>query len=635
MWDDNVMLTDNPFIKSGGGLAEIWFGHRNPDYFPLASTSLWLEWRIWGTHAWGYHVTNILLHALSVVLLWEVLKQLRIPGAWFGALIFAVHPVNVESVAWIAERKNTLAMPFYLLAALAWLRWDDDKRPRQYWMSLGMFALALLSKTSVVMLPPVLLLATWWRHGRVTARDLLALAPFFALSLGAGLLTIWFQTQNAIHGVAIPMGGWPARIATLGRALWFYLWKDIAPVNLSLLYPHWPITGVSWTPLMLFIAMFLVFAMLAFGVIPSEARADKREYARGALFALGYFVLSLFPVLGFFRMYYFRFSQVADQWQYVAIIGAASAGGSALGLFAERNRLGGRCLGAAVALVLAALTWNRCFVVHSDDTAWADVLRRDPMSWLGNANFAVSQMHQKNTDAALKYALRSAELNPDFGDVHTLAGTALQEKGRLDEAIAQFREAIQITPDAPDAHDNLGVALMKQGKLDEAISEYQTALNLRPEFTAAQVNLGIALSKQGKAEQAMMLYRAALTTAPEYPEGHYHLGVALVGQKRFDDARAEFEEAVRLKADYAEALNDLGAGFAREKRFDEAIANYRKALAAKPDLAEAHNNMGAALYGLQHVDEAIAEFEAAVRLKPDYATAQRNLTALRKLRGKQ
>src|ERR1051325_1343613 len=379
IWDDDFWVFGNRAIKAANGLRSIWFSTQLPDYFPLTATSFWLEWRLWGTDPLGYHLTNVLLHGLGVVLLWRVLRLLEIPGAWLAALLYAVHPVNVESVAWISERKNTLSLAFFLLSLFWFLRSEAESKVqspkseleskvqspkskvqngvvsasdpgssesrRCYLLSLGAFLLALLAKTSVVMLPLVLLLCLWWQRrpevqrpkskvqspkeyevpgakshasrlthhaSRITPLDLTRLVPFVLLSVTFGLVTVWFQYNRAIGTDVVRASGMVERLATAGRAVWFYLGKALVPQNLMVIYPRWqsnPASIIAWLP-----------ALAILGVL-AVAWWFRRGWGRSVLFALGYFLVMLLPVLGFLNISFFKYSFVADRWQYLALIG--------------------------------------------------------------------------------------------------------------------------------------------------------------------------------------------------------------------------------------------------------------------------------------------------------------------------
>ena len=292
VWDDYGFFIDNPLVENPHGLHDIWLSTESQDYFALTSTMLWAEWQAWGMNPVGYHVVNVLLHAAAAVLLWRVLRRLRIPGAWLGAALFAVHPVATLSAAWITEGKNTLSLALYLLALWAFLDYDERGGKGRYFLSLAAFLLALLAKGSVVVLPFVLLLCAWWRRDRITRKDVARSLPFFALALVMGLVTTWFQWHNAIRGgnVRLPGEGADSIIAASGWVVWFYLFKDLLPAGLTAIYPRWEVDGSSlpaWLPLLLLIGGLAWLWM------------RRKTWGRAPLFAAAYFLIGLLPVLGF------------------------------------------------------------------------------------------------------------------------------------------------------------------------------------------------------------------------------------------------------------------------------------------------------------------------------------------------
>lgn len=551
VWDDRSMLTGNEFLKSAHGLASVWLGPGTLDYLPLTYTLLGIEWHVWGANPSGYHLVNILLHATNAFLLWRVLEQLKVTGSWWIALIFAIHPVNAASVAWIAEIKNVLSMAFYLLALLLFLKSEKPGRRGLFALSAGAFLLALLSKASVVMLPVALLLCGWWRTGRITIPDLLRTAPFFALSLVFGLITIWFQSQNAINDAVIPVGGWLARVAVAGYAAWFYFLKILAPVNLSALYPQRDLQATD--------ALSLLPALLMAAVIIA-AFVFRRGWGRHVLFGLGYFLVSLLPVLGFIKMYYFRLSPVADHWQYLAapgIMGLAVAAGIAgldrLGLSRWQTLAGG-----AIALLLTVLTWNRAAVYHNEETLWQDVLAKDPQSWSAHINLALASLSQGKPTEALKYSRRAAELEPAFVESHLNLGAILSQNNFLAEAVTQYREAVRLRPDYGPAHHELGLALEHAGSNDESIVEYSRAVELADCY-AYRIRLGAALFSRDRYREAAEHFRAALRFQPGSADAHNNLGGTLFMLEDFPGAIAEYEIALRLNPASAEARENLRA----------------------------------------------------------------------------
>jgi tetratricopeptide (TPR) repeat protein len=584
IWDDDAFLTNNPLIKAGDGLYRFWCTTEPPDYFPLTSSVLWLEWRIWGDRPLGYHLVNIALHAASSVLLWRILARLKVPGGWLAACLFAVHPVNVESVAWITELKNTLAMFLYLAAVLGFLQFDDSRRYGWFGFSLAMYALALLSKTAVVMLPVVLLGIAWWRRGKIGGNDLRIALPYFALSLLFGLITVWFQAHRAMGGEVVRDDGLAARIAGAAWAVWFYAYKLCWPLDLMFVYPRWsinPTTIVAWLPLAALATLFLV------------ARRGRKGWGTPVIFGLGYFVVSLLPVLGFADIYFMRFSFVSDHWQYFAMIGPVALAASALTRIAKPAWF---CSACAVVLLatLGGLSWSQTRVFTNSLTLWTAAVARNPGSALAQYNLGCTLLNLGNTRLAKEH----------------------------------FESAVALKPDLADAQNNLGNLLLRQGHAREAVGHFEAALRSRPFFADAHNNLGGAFLELGQVAEAAAQFQRALEINPRDAAGHYNLGSALLRSGRLSEAVAQLSEAVVMDPGFVAAYRKLGSASLQAGNPAAAVAYWETALSLNPGLAGVRSDLGTVLLERGDAAEALRQYEQAVQLQPTNALFLNNLAWL-------
>ena len=545
IWDDDRLVTDNQLVKANDGLYRFWFTTEPPDYYPLTWSFWWLEWRLYGNSAVGYHVVNVLLHAINAVLVWVILKRLRIPGAWLTGLIFAIHPVNVATVAWISEQKNTLSMLFCIVTIFLYLRSDEEGGWRWYGFSLVAFLLALLSKTAVVMLPFVLLGCVWWRRGRITLKDLLCSIPFFAFSLVLGLVTIWFHYSHVLKGHPVRTAGFLSRLAWAGCVPWFYLSKVLVPFNLNAVYPTWNVNTslwISYLPGLVLVGCLTLFWW------------KRKTWGRPLVFALGYFVVMLFPVMGFFDQSFYESSLVSDHWQYYSIVGAialtVAAGMALCRRTSERGQYVGVLASVTVLMMLGVATWTRASVWGVAETLWRDTVTKNPDAWAAQNSL----------------------------------GVALLQASRVEDAIGHFEQALRIEPDCVDAHYNLGVALVRQGKVSEAIRQYEQALRIEPDNVKAHYNLGNALLEQGKVSEAIAEYREILRLVPDLPPALYKLAWILATDRNANSRNAG--EAVQLAERLcvvtgdrqAEDLDVLAAAYAEVGRFSDAIRVAQKAI---------------------------------------------------------
>ena len=439
LWDDDAHLTREG-LRSLSGLRAIWLDvGATQQYYPLVHSAFWVFFQLWGLNPLGYHLATIALHVVSALLVIAVLRRLRVPGAALAGFVFALHPVQVESVAWMTELKNTLSTALVLGAAVAYLDFDQLRRRSAYLGSLALFILALLSKTVTAVLPPALLVIFWWQRGRIEwRRDVRPLLPFLAAGIAFGLLTAWFErsvlrAQGAEFDLSIAQ-----RVLLAGRAIWFYLWSLVWPVNLSFIYPRWridPSVASQW--------LFPAAVVLAIAALWWYRRRSRAPLAVALLFCG-----LLFPALGFANLYPFRYALVADHFAYLASIPVIAGACAWLTLTARRVRYGEMVLIAVVALPMGAASWVYAHDYRDADTLYRATLARNPECWLCYNNLASTRLHGTADDLneAVGYLQEALRLDPLSAEVHNNMGGALQRLGRLDEALAEHTEAARLNP---------------------------------------------------------------------------------------------------------------------------------------------------------------------------------------------
>ncbi|MHC4063223.1 MAG: tetratricopeptide repeat protein [Planctomycetota bacterium] len=615
VWDDDDYVKNNQLLRSLDGLRQIWFEiGATPQYYPLVHTSYWIEYRFWKLNPTGYHLVNIVLHAVGAVLAWRALTVLQVPGAWAAAAVFALHPVHVESVAWITERKNVLSGVFYLGSLLAYLRFappyrdrkHDARSGRLYTVSLVLFLCALLSKTVACALPAVLLLLLWWKHQRVGSRDLLALAPFFALGIAFGLLTV-FMEKHRVGAMGEEWDlSWVERCLIAGRALCFYAGKLFWPSSLMFNYPRWQIDGQAWR-------QYLYPAAVTAGLL--ALWLARRRAGRGPLVAVLVFVGTLVPALGFFNVYPFRYSFVADHFQYLASLGlialVAGVGCHAVDRLGRPVKVVGATILVSVLTTLGTLTWRQAQVYESLETVFRDTLRKNPDSWLGHHHVASLARAQGRLDEAVSHYRRAIEIKPDSASAYGNLGITFLAQGRFDEAITQFYRVLQIDPHSANAHRNLGNALRSLGNLDAAIRHYRLALQITPEPDVHN-SLGIALSGQGKRDEAINHFRQAVQLAPGHVTAHYNLATTLSARGSLPAAIRHYRQVLRITSDHAEAHYGLGNALKTAGRFDAALEHLREAARLRTDWPAPINDLAWLL--ATHPDAEVRDAHQAIPL---------------------
>jgi tetratricopeptide (TPR) repeat protein len=544
IWDDDAHVT-KPALRSVHGLYRIWFDvGATQQYYPLVHSAFWLEHKLWGDSPPGYHVVNIVLHAGAAVLVLLIARRLLAErgvawaeaGAFLTAAVFALHPVQVESVAWITELKNTLSAVFYLAALLTYLRFDRTRNTRFYLLATALFVLGLLSKTVTATLPAALLVIFWWQRGRLAwKRDVAPLLPWFVLGVVSGLFTAWVE-HNLIgaQGQAFELSA-VQRLLLAGRVVWFYLSKLAWPAELIFIYPRWSVNaaaGGQW----LFPAG-LVVLLVALLALVGRSRAP--------LAALLFFVGTLFPVLGFFNVYPFLYSFVADHFQYLASLGivALACSGVAAGVARIPGRIARTACLLALPLVLGVLTFRQSQVYANSQTLYETTIRQNPACWMAYNNL----------------------------------GIVLKNRGLYREAVEHYRRALQLRPDYPEAHNNLGVALNATGQHEAAAASYQEALRLRANYPDAQANLIAALTDARRPQEAITCARQAIRLCPDDARIRANFGIALGMAGRHLESVDQFAEAVRLQPDLSEAQANLAIAYYTLGRYADALAAAQRA----------------------------------------------------------
>ena len=595
VWSDENMEIAPYDLHSLHGLYQIWFCNQSGQYYPLTYSMFWLESQFWGQNAMGYHLVNIFFHALVAILLWLVLRRLSVPGAWLAGAIFALHPVNVESVAWIIERKNTLSGVFYLCAIMAALKFwlpEETATPgsspparlkewKFYWLTFALFLCALCSKTTTIPFPAVILLLVWWKRGKIVWGDVYPLFLFLAAGMGMGLITHYAEHRLGAEGKEYAFT-LVERCLLAARNLWFYLGKLFWPYPLIYVYPRWkidPSSIVAWLPLLAIVAVSIILWR------------KRNSWGRPIFVALAYFAGLLFLTLGFFNVYYFRYSLVSDHFQYLACMGPLAL--VCAGLAVAFRRLGkvqlilAPLLSICLLAVLGALTWSQCYAYANEETLWRATLARNPDAYVARNNLGDILVGRGDVDEAIEQYEKSLPIHPDEQLCHNL-GTALLQKGRAGEALAVFQMGLKIQPDSAGAYTDLGAYFLTAGRTDMSIAYLQKAVKMAPHYAMASYNLGNAYYQKGDLDLAIQSWQNATASDPNLAQAHNNLGNAL-------------------------SLKGQTAG---------AVQHWRSALATQPDLIPAQVNLAWVLAtspqaSLRNGDEAVRLAQRANQLTGD------------------
>ncbi len=629
IWDDEGHIT-RPDLRSLTGLMRIWFEPgATQQYYPLLHSAFWLEHHLWGDAPLGYHLLNVLLHATSACLFATLLRRLAksAPNAkssfslfasggatWLAGMIFALHPVCVESVAWIAEQKNTLSTALCLAAALAYLRYATDRNPRHYAIATAWFVAALCTKTVTATLPATLLVIFWWRDGWAGARRKFpTLLPWLGLGALGGFATAHFErVMIGAQGADFALSA-VQRVLLAGRVVWFYFGKLLWPANLIFIYPRWTIESDD--------ALAYAFPLAALALM--GFLAWRTRTSRGPLAAALIFIGSLFPALGFVNVFPFIFSFVADHFQYLASLAVIALVPLALQrLVVHLPRWVSLTAPALLVATLGVLTWRQAGMYSDVVTLYETTLARNPACWMAHNNLGNTLAAAGRPDEAIAHFEAALKLRPDYPEAESNLADQLNVLNRSAEAIPHLQRALQREPNYAAAHGNLGVAFMATGRTEEGLAEFRTAIRLQPNYVQAHFNLGLALARTGHHVEAIPEFATAVRLQPDHADAEQNWGIALTLEEKYPEAFQHFERALQISPDAAGIHHTFGRALARAGRTDDAIAQFREALQLNPDFADAHFNLALALRQAGRMDEATQHYNEAIRLNPGLASGR-------------
>jgi len=583
-YDDNDYVYDNPMVAGGVTLKGIrWaFSFHAANWHPLTWLSHMLDCQLYGLHPAGHHLTNVLLHTATVIALFLVLREMT--GAFwrsaFVAAVFAIHPLRVESVAWVAERKDVLSGLFFMLTIGAYVRYA--RRPwswGRYGLVLLLFALGLMSKPMLVTLPLVLLLLDYWPLQRKEAAGKLVLEklPLLALSAASCAATLLAQSN------AMQLTGRFTMPVRLGNALMtsvIYLGQMVWPAGLALLYPF-PDNGAPTWEMALAGTLLAGLSALAWG---------ERRTRPWLLMGWVWYLVMLLPVVGIIQV---GEQAHADRYTYLPQIGIYVAVTWLVAGWAGKRLAAG--LMAVVIAVLMACAWQQAAYWQNSETLWTRTIACTTSNCIAQVNLGTALREMGKADEAMIAYQKALQITSDSVDAHNNLGTILFQKGRIDEAIVHFQKALQIKPDSVEAHLNLGIALMQTGNIDEAITHFQKALQIKPDYAEAHSSLGIALFRKGKVDEAIAHYQKALEINPGYMDARVNLGIILLQKGNLDEAIGHFQKALQIQPSDAELHCYLGNALFQKGRTAEAISQYQSALQINPANAEAQNKLNEAM----------------------------------------
>ncbi|MFH1889031.1 MAG: tetratricopeptide repeat protein [Candidatus Omnitrophota bacterium] len=619
IWDDDVNIYKSPWFQKADGLRVIWLTGRMYQYYPVDFTTFWIEHKLWGVDPFGYHVVNLLLHILNALLVFWVVRKLYARLALPVALLFTIHPIQVETVAWITERKNLLSLFFFLLAVLSYLRFDRTQRIRDYLLTVIMFICALLSKSIAVCFISFPALYKWWHDGKVTLREIKSWAVFAAIGLISALYTLYLEFYNVgAQGKGFGLT-FMERFLLSGRVIFFYIHKTLFPFNFIFFYPRWAVDAGMWWQWLFPFAAILVLAGLT---------RYRKRVGRGALALFLFYIISIFPVMGFLNVYGMVFSFVADHFSYLSTPALLLLLCATIGFLYDKlskkipffRALPNRFIIAGLFMLITiymvtesmALTGN----YKNNFTLWRGLIEKNPGAWIAYNNLGTAYANTGRPEEAVVLYKKAIEVKPDYAEAYNNLATAYANTGRPEEAIALYK-AMALKPQfarMPLSYYKLGNIYLNLGRIREAIEEYKKAIGLNPYYPDAHNSLCNAYIIIGNNHEAIDSCRKAIHFNPDMPQAYYNLGDAYDRSGRKDDAIEAYEKAIRIAPGYVEAFNNLASVYADTGEIDKAIGLWEKAVQLDPGFSTAHFNLAVFYYQKGEYDLAVEHCDEVIKL---------------------
>ena len=627
LWDDDSWLVNNTAVHAWNGLGRIWDPRMQTlHYYPMTFTVLWAEHKLWGLNSIGYHSVNLFTHGMGAVLLYLCLRRLKLRAAWLGAALWAVHPVQAESVAWVAEIKNTLSGMFFFLAAWAYLRFElveerergegrDVPRWGFYGIALGAFVLALLSKTVTVVLPAVMLIVLWGKRGKVSMRSVLYTLPLFAVGLAIAMFTA-HQERTVIQ-----MGGADdfafsglQRVIISGKDVWFYVRTLIFPYPLMAVYPRWNYSAgdlLNYVP---------TAGCVGFGAVLFAMRG---RITRWPVAGLAMFVVMALPALGFVNFFTMKYTFVADHYQYLACAALLVPAAEAAARWLSRKAL--VAAGAAAIVVLVSLTLFYSSLWSSNMKMWTWNVEKNPNAYIAENNLGSNYMSMGNPREGAAHILRALQLAPDDDTVLLSAGRVALMEGRPDTAIAIFERALALRPGLGFAYVLLGDTYYKMHQVDKALEIYRRGTAMSHDEPLLYMRYAHALRDVGRAEEAKNAYETAIGLMPENPIIREEYANLLLDVNRPAEAIQQYEVILQTQGSSYEIWNEMAFAQVMNNMPEQAARSFETALKLSPRNEVIRYNYASLLLRMGRYDAAVAMDQAIVEANPKSERGWRQL----------